>query len=277
MMTETGIIGLVIIIINVAFSYKGLKDPVFFDNYKFEVDRILKYKEYRRLITSGFLHVSWMHLILNMVSLYLFSSFMGNLGWLSFLIIYFASLIGGDLLALFIHRAHGDYSSVGASGAVCGIIFASIALFPDMEILLFGLLPLPSWAYGLLYVGYSMYGIRSKRDNIGHEAHLGGALIGMVIAVLLEPVAFANNYVTILIITIPVIVFIYLIIARPKTLLIDNYYYKSHSTYFDIDDQYNEERANKQTELDRLLDKIGKSGIDSLSKKERQRLDELSR
>lgn len=276
-MTETGIIGLLIIGINVAVSYKGLSDQVFFDNYKFEVDRILKYKEYRRLITSGFLHVSWMHLIFNMLSLYLFSSFMGNLGWLSFLVIYFASLIAGDLLALFIHRAHGDYSSVGASGAVCGIIFASIALFPDMEILLFGLLPLPGWTYGLIYVGISMYAIRSKRDNIGHEAHLGGALIGMIIAVLLEPVAFANNYITILIITVPVIVFIYLIIARPKTLGIDNYYYKSHSTYFDIDDQYNEERANKQHELDRLLDKIGKSGIDSLSKKERQRLDELSR
>jgi len=276
-MTATGITGLVIILINVAVSYKGLTDHVFFDNYKFEVDRILKYKEYRRLITSGFLHVSWMHLILNMLSLYLFSSFMGNLGWLSFLIIYMSSLIGGDLLALFIHRQHGDYSSVGASGAVCGIIFASIALFPGMKILLFGVLPLPGWAYGLLYIGYSMYGIRSKRDNIGHEAHLGGALIGMVIAVVLEPVAFANNYITILLITVPVIVFIYLIVANPQAMRLGSYYHHAPSTYFDIDDQYNEERANKQNELDRLLDKIGKSGIDSLSRKERQRLDELSR
>ncbi len=276
-MTETGIIGLVIIAINVAVSYKGLGDHVFFDNYKFEVDRILKYREYRRFLTSGFLHVSWMHLILNMVSLYLFSSLTGNLGWLSFLIIYFSSLVGGNLLALFIHRGHGDYSSVGASGGVYGLIFASIALFPDMKILLFGLLPLPGWAYGLLYVGYSMYGIRSGRDNIGHETHLGGALIGMVIAVVLEPVAFANNYLAILLMTVPVIVCIYLIIAKPRALLIDNHYHESHSTYFDIDDEYNEVRANKQHELDRLLDKIGKSGIDSLSKKERQRLDELSR
>lgn len=276
-MTETGVIGLVIIGMNVAVSYKGFTDRVFFDNYKFEVNRILKYKEYRRLITSGFLHVSWMHLILNMVSLYFFSSLMANLGWLSFLIIYAASLIGGDLLALFIHREHGDYSSVGASGAVYGIIFAAIALFPDMEILLFGLLPVPSWSYGLLYIGYSMYGIRSGRDNIGHEAHLGGALIGMVIAVILEPEAFAKNYLSILLITVPVIVFIYLIIVNPQALRIGSYYYHTPGTYLDIDDLYNEERANKQTELDRLLDKIGKSGIDSLSKKERQRLDELSR
>lgn len=277
-MTETGIIGLVIIIINVAFSWKGFTDHVFFDNYKFEVDRILKFKEYRRLLTSGFLHVSWVHLILNMFGLYMFSSFLGaQLGGISFLIIYFISLIGGDLLALFIHRQHGDYSSVGASGAVCGIIFASIALFPDMRMSLFGLLPIPSWAFGLLYVGYSMYGIRSKRDNIGHEAHLGGALLGMIVAVLLEPAAFANNYVTILIITVPVIVFIFVIVSRPQTLMIDNYYFKAHSTYFDIDDKYNEEKVNKQHELDRLLDKIGKTGIDSLSKKERQRLDELSK
>lgn len=268
---------MILIALNVAVSYKGFKDHVFFDQYKFEVDRILKYKEYQRLLTSGFLHVSWMHLLLNMLSLYLFSSFMGSLGWGSFLAIYMGSLIGGDLLALLIHREHGDYSSVGASGAVCGIIFASIALFPDSGILLFGLIPLPGWAYGIGYVAYSIYGIRSQRDNIGHEAHLGGALIGMILAVGLEPGAFANNYITILIISVPVIVFIYLIVAKPRALLIDNHYHKTHTTYFDIDDQYNEERANKQHELDRLLDKIGRSGIDSLSKKERQRLDELSR
>lgn len=277
-MTETGIIGLVIILINVAFSWKGLSDHVFFDNYKFEVGRILVYKEYRRLFTSGFLHVNWLHLILNMFSLYAFSSMLElHLGGINFLIVYLSSLLGGNLLALFIHRRHGDYSAVGASGAVCGVIFASIALFPGMDIHLFGLFSLPGWIYGLLYIGISIYAIHSKRDNIGHEAHLGGALIGLIVAVALEPTAFANNYITILIIVVPVIVFIFVIVLRPQTLMIDNYYFKSHSTYFDIDDKYNEERANKQHELDRLLDKIGKTGIGSLSKKERQRLDELSR
>lgn len=276
-MTETGIIGLVLIAVNVAFSYKGLSDRVFFDQYKFEVNRILKYKEYRRLITSGFLHVSWLHLILNMLSLFLFTTFMGNLNGISFLIIYFTSMIGGDLLALLIHRQHGDYTSVGASGAICGIIFSSIALFPAMKLYLFGLLPLPGWLFGIAYVLYSIYGIRNKQDNIGHEAHLGGALMGMIVAVLLEPNAFANNYISILLITTPVIIFIYLMVARPQLLMIGNYYDTTRSSYYDVDDHYNEEKVNRQHELDRLLDKIGKSGIDSLSKKEKQRLDDLSR
>lgn len=276
-MTETGIIGLVLIAINVAFSYKGLSDRVFFDQYKFEVNRILKYKEYRRLITSGFLHVSWLHLVLNMLSLFLFTTFMGNLSGTSFLIIYFTSMIGGDLLALLIHRQHGDYTSVGASGAICGIIFSSIALFPDMKLYVFGILPLPGWLFGIIYVLYSIYGIRNKQDNIGHESHLGGALMGMIVAVLLEPAAFANNYTSILLITTPVIIFIYLMVARPQLLMLGNYYDTTRSSYYDVDDRYNEEKVNRQHELDRLLDKIGKSGIDSLSKKEKQRLDDLSR
>jgi len=278
-MSDIGIIGLILIVLNVIFSYKGLKDALFFDNYKFEVDKILISKDYKRLITSGFLHVSWLHLLFNMFSLYAFSGLLeSHLGTSRFLLIYFTSLIGGDLLALFVHRNHGDYSSVGASGAICGIIFASIALFPDLGIGMFGLpISIPGWIYGLVYVLYSIYGIKSKKDNIGHEAHLGGALIGLVMAILLQPMAFTQNYFTILIIAMPTVVFIYLIIARPHVLMIDNLYYESHNRYYNIDDKYNAERANKQKELDKLLDKISLKGIDSLSKKERQRLEELSK
>ncbi len=278
-MTGIGIIGLLLIIANIAFSYKGFKSEAFFHKYKFEVDAILQYKDYKRLITSGFLHVSWMHLIFNMISLYFFSSLIEtNLGAVSFLMIYFGSLIGGDLLALFVHRHHGDYSSVGASGAICGIIFACIALFPNLGLSLFFLpISIPGWLYGLIFVLYSIYGIRSNKDNVGHEAHLGGALIGIIIAVMIEPSALKHNYTPILIIVIPTILFIYLIITRPQTLMVDNHYYNTHKIYFDIDDKYNEEKVNKQNEIDRILDKISKKGIDSLSKKEKQQLDEYSK
>lgn len=278
-MTDIGIIGFILIVLNVIFSYKGFKDVLFFDNYKFEVDKLLISKEYQRLITSGFLHVSWTHLLFNMFSLYAFSNLLeSHLGAIGFLVIYFSSLIGGDLLALFVHRNHGDYSSVGASGAICGTIFASIALFPDLGMGLFGLpISIPGWIYGLVYVLYSIYGIKSQKDNIGHEAHLGGALVGLVIAIIIQPMAFTQNYFTILIIAMPTIVFIYLIISRPHVLMIDNFYFKTHKKHYNIDYQYNEERANKQKELDKLLDKISEKGIDSLSKKERQRLEELSK
>ena len=119
-MTDIKIVGLILIIANFAFTYKGLNNRLFFDSYKFEVDRILINKDYKRLFSSAFLHVSWTHIIFNMFSLYAFSGLLeSELGGIFFLLIYVASLLGGDLLALFVHRHHGDYSSVGASGAVC--------------------------------------------------------------------------------------------------------------------------------------------------------------
>jgi membrane associated rhomboid family serine protease len=278
-MSGTGYIGLVIIAINLLVSYKGFKDHVFFDRFKFEVDKILVHKQWYRLFTSGFLHVSWLHLIFNMISLYAFSDYLElGFGSLPFLIIYFASMMGGDLLALFIHRHHADYSSVGASGAVCGIIFATIALFPGMGLRLFFLpINIPSWLYGIIYIAFAIYGIRSKRDNIGHEAHLGGALVGMLVAITLNPTVVVTNYIPILAVLVPGILFIILIIKKPRILMIDNFYFKTHKKNYTIDDRYNEEKVNRQKELDQILDKINQKGIDSLTAKEKQKLKEYSK
>jgi membrane associated rhomboid family serine protease len=277
-MTDTGTAGLILIIANIAFSYKGFTNDVFFSGYMFKVDSILVNKDYKRLITSGFLHISWTHLIFNMLSLYAFSGpLAAGIGTLQFLLIYFVSLVGGNLFCLFIHKNHGDYSAVGASGAVCGIIFASIALFPGMGVGFFGLpLFIPGWLYGILYVLYSIYGIRSKKSNVGHEAHLGGALVGMAVALVLEPAAAAENYQTILIITLPAIIFIYLIITRPHILLVDNFYFKKHKKYYSVDHRYNEERNTRQQQVDKILDKINRKGIGSLSAKEKETLKKYS-
>jgi membrane associated rhomboid family serine protease len=277
-MAYIGFINLALIIVNIVVSYKGLKDHSFFDRYSFEVDNILVYKDYKRLVTSGFLHVSWMHLFFNMFALYAFSTSLElRMGLSNYLTLYFVSLIGGNLLSLLIHRNHGDYSAVGASGAVCGIIFASIALFPGMRIGFFGLpVSIPAWIYGLLYVLYSIYGIRSKRDNIGHEAHLGGALIGMLVAVFMVPEVIAENYPTILSILLPGALAVYLIITRPHLLLVDNQYFKTHVGDYDIDDRYNLDRIDRQQEIDFLLEKIHKKGIKSLTKKERDTLEKYS-
>jgi membrane associated rhomboid family serine protease len=277
-MDKTGIFGFILIAINVAFSYKGFKNNLFFEGYKFEVDKILIQKDYKRIITSGFLHSDWTHLIFNMFSLYAFSGLLEyEVGGWKFLLIYFTSLVGGDLLSLFVHRSHGDYSAIGASGAVCGVIFASIALFPGMGVGFFGLpFSIPSWLYGIVYILYTIYGIKSSKDNIGHDAHLGGALVGMVVALLLQPTAFAENYITILVIAIPTILFIYLIVSRPHILIVDNVFSKKHNNHYRIDHKYNEEKVTKQQEIDKILDKINKKGIDSLSAKEKEILEKFS-
>ncbi len=277
-MSETGTIGIIIVVLNVIFSYKGFKSEKFFDSYKFAVDKILVKKDYIRLITSGFLHSGWSHLIFNMISLMLFSgSLESYLGGMQFLIIYVSSLVGGNLFTLLIHKNHGDYNSVGASGAVCGIIFASIALFPGIRIGLF-LVPIamPAWLYGALFVLGSIYGIKSKKGNIGHEAHLAGALIGMAVALIMVPAAFSENYLAISVIAVPTIIFIYIIITRPQVLLIDNLFFKTHQKTYNIDQRYNLERRNRQNEIDKILDKINKKGLDNLTPTEKQKLKDYS-
>jgi len=211
-----------------------------------------------------------------MLSLFVFSGLIEfYLGEMKFLVIYFVSLIGADLFSLFVHRNHGDYSSVGASGAISGIVFASIALFPGMSIGLF-IISMPAWLYGIVYIAFSIYGIRSNKNNIGHEAHLGGAIIGMLVVLIMEPAAFLENYVTILVIAVPAIAFIFLIITRPHTLLIDNLFFKTHKNYYSVDHKYNAQKRMHQQEIDKILDKISKHGIETLSKKEKEKLKEYS-
>src|SRR5688572_16198116 len=142
-----GIIGLTLIVANFFFSYQGFKSSLFFEKYLFEVDKVLVNKDYKRIISSGFLHVSWTHLIFNMIALLLFSgSVEAYLGWIPFIVVYFASLIGGNLFALLIHKNNGDYSAVGASGAIAGVMFASIALFPGMSVgFFFFPVHIPGW------------------------------------------------------------------------------------------------------------------------------------
>ena len=219
-MANMGTFGLLIIIVNFIFSYKGFNDWQFFNQYKFNIGEILFGKDYKRLLTSGFLHVDWTHLLFNMFSFYSFGAILEQqLGGISFLLLYFVSLLAGNVFAIIIHKNNQHYSAVGASGAVSGIIFAAIALFPEIRIgLLFLPIGIPSWLFGLLYVGYSIYGIKANNDNIGHEAHLGGAFAGMLVAILLYPHALFENYIPILLTIVPSAVFLFIALKRPNLL-----------------------------------------------------------
>ncbi len=271
-----GIVPLLLIIINVIFSYRALKDTNVFERYVFEVERVLIFKEYKRLVTSGFLHVSWVHLIFNMLALYAFSGILvPAIGEAQFLLIYALSLIGGSLFSLFIHRNEGTYRAVGASGAVNGVMFASIALFPNLGLGLFFIpISIPSWIFGFIYIIYCIYGIKSRGRGIGHDAHFGGAIIGLLVAILMYPQVITQNYLPILLILVPSIIFIYLLIKQPNLLLLDSNY--GGSRKYNIDQRYNKAKQDKQKELDRLLDKIAKSGMESLSRKEKEELRRLS-
>ena len=272
-------ISLILILANCLVSWKGFNDRNFYERYEFSIEKVKIYKQYYRLVTSGFLHVNWMHLIFNMIALYFFSSSVEfYFGPINFLLIYFTSMVGGDLLSLFIHRYDSSYSSVGASGAVSGVIYASIAVFPGMKMGFFFIpISIPAWIFGLGYVAYSIYGIRSRRDNVGHESHLAGALIGMLLAVAMFPATLTENYLTIGAIALPSIIFIYIILTRPHVLLIDNQFFKTQKKYYSVDHRYNAEKLDRQMEVDRILDKINKRGMKSLTPKEKEILEQYSK
>lgn len=276
-MEPKGYISLLLIAINLIVSYRGFTNRAFFNKHSFGVDKVLVHKDYKVLVTAGFLHVNWLHLLFNMFSLYVFSQGVeGFLGAFQFVLIYFISLVCGHLFSLLVHRHEGDYTSVGASGAVCGIIFAAIALFPGMGIGFF-LLPIsiPAWLYGLLFVAYSIWGVRSRRDNVGHDAHLAGALAGLIVTILMYPASLSQNYLAILAVFVPSAVFILFIVRNPTALLVSSPFARRHQNHT-IDQRYNIDKNKKQQEIDRILEKIHRRGMSSLTQKEKDFLNHNS-
>jgi len=158
---------LALIVINVLFSMNGLKDANFFNKYKFQIGPISQ-KDYVRLISSGFLHVDFSHLLFNMLTLYFFADVLIlNLGIVSFLTIYILSLLAGNILTYFYHKEEMYYSAVGASGAVSGVLFSAILLFPKMSLyLMFIPIPIPAYIVGIGYLVYTVFGMKKQLGNI---------------------------------------------------------------------------------------------------------------
>ena len=199
-------VAILIIGLNIFFSYKGFRDRVFFNKYKFSPSSI-KRGEKIRYISSGFLHVDTTHLIVNMFTLYFFvDAVIFRVGEINFLIIYLTSLIFGNWLTYRFNSNNINYSAVGASGAVMGIVYSAILLNPEMTLFFF-ILPMPGYLFGLGYLFYSIYSMKKVNDNIGHEAHLGGAIAGFFSTIFISPAIVLTNLFTVLILLIPIVYF----------------------------------------------------------------------
>ena len=198
---------LIIISLNVLCSFKGFKDRSFFETYKFNVGGI-KRGEKLRMLVSGFLHVDLQHLLFNMITLYFFADqVIYKVGSFYFFLIYFGSLIFGNLLSYYFHKNESYYSAVGASGAVTGILYAAILLFPGMELYLYFIpIPIPSYIVGVGYMMYSIYGMKSRVGNIGHDAHFGGAIGGYVLTLLIAPQVLETHLWMVILLAVPIII-----------------------------------------------------------------------
>ena len=199
-------VAILIIGLNIFFSYRGFSDRIFFNKYKFSPLSI-KRGEKIRYISSGFLHVDTTHLIVNMFTLYFFvDAVIFRVGEINFLIIYLTSLIFGNWLTYRFNSNNINYSAVGASGAVMGIVYSAILLNPEMTLFFF-ILPMPGYLFGLGYLFYSIYSMKKVNDNIGHEAHLGGAIAGFFSTIFISPAIVLTNLFTVLILLIPIVYF----------------------------------------------------------------------
>lgn len=205
-MGNLSLITIIIIAANVIFSMKGFNDFSFFEKYKFNIGGI-KRGEQVRMISSGFLHADMQHLLFNMLTLFFFANEVIYLGQFNFLIIYFGSLLMGNFLSLYFHKNEYHYSAVGASGAVTGILYAAILLNPNISLYMFFIpIPIPAYIFGMGYLFYSIYGMKNKVDNIGHDAHFGGAIGGYVITLVLAPWLFTENLLMVLLLAIPIVI-----------------------------------------------------------------------
>jgi len=206
-MGNLDIVTVVIIAANIIVSLKGFSDFSFFEKYKFSIGGIRR-GEQVRMLSSAFLHVDQMHLFFNMFTLYFFADqVIGYLGTTGFLAVYFGSLIVGSLLSLYFHKEEYHYSAVGASGAVTGVLYSAILLNPDMKLIMFFIpIPIPAYVFGIGYLLYSIYGMKNKVGNIGHDAHFGGAIGGYVITLILASWLFKEHALMVALLAVPIII-----------------------------------------------------------------------
>lgn len=196
-----------IIAINALISFKAFDDQYFFRKYEFHIGSIRSGENFR-MLSSAFLHVDIAHLAFNMITLYFFAPVVIDfLGTPVFLLVYFGSLVCGSLLTLQFHKNDYHYRAVGASGAVTGVLYSAILLRPDMNLYFFFIpIPIPAYVFGIGYLLYSIYGMKAKRDNIGHTAHFGGAIGGYAITLFNQPYLLTENLLMVILLAIPIII-----------------------------------------------------------------------
>ncbi len=185
-------ITLALIAANVVFSLIGFSNAALVDKTIMWPYKVKRENQYVRFITSGFLHADMMHLFFNMFTLFFFGqalekyfTYYGLGGNVAYLALYFLGLIASDIPSYLKHQNNSQYRSLGASGAVSAIVFATIVFNPWGRIYLYGALGVASAVYAVLYIAYCVYMGKRSADNINHDAHLWGSIFGLAFTLVL--------------------------------------------------------------------------------------------
>jgi len=189
---------ILLIIITSIISVLGFGNPGLFDKLQLNPYQVYHKKEWYRIVSHGFLHADWVHLIINMLVLFSFGSSVERIfkslalegiiksPVLSYVILYFASMIMATVTTVKKHKDNIWYNSVGASGAVSAIVFTNIFFQPMASVYFYAIIPIPGIIFGVLYLAYSHYMSKRGGDHINHDAHFIGAVFGFVFPLFLD-------------------------------------------------------------------------------------------
>jgi membrane associated rhomboid family serine protease len=189
-------LNLIIIVATVIISLLAFRDNALMGKLLHNPYSVYNRKEYYRLITSGFIHADYLHLFLNMYALYLFGEVVevyfeyifGTNGKIAFLALYLTGIVVANLPDVFKYKNSAFFNSLGASGGVSTVVFASIILSPLSKLIMFPIpIPMPAYIFAAIYIAYSIYMDRRQGDRINHMAHLWGGLWGVVFMVVFNP------------------------------------------------------------------------------------------
>ena len=160
---------------------------------------MLRERNYATIITSGFIHGDFGHLLFNSLTLYFFGPGLERrMGSEKFVLLYFIGLVLSSLGTVYKQRNNPDYAALGASGAILAVLFAYIVYYPTQMLYLYFALPIPAVLFAFGYLAYSWWASKNRRDNINHDAHLDGALTGLVFVGLTDLQAWKDAFAKVL-------------------------------------------------------------------------------
>ena len=184
---------LIIFIVTIATSLLGLFGaPKIIDRSLFRPYWFLRRRQYDTIVLSGLVHADLMHLIFNMVTFYFFGFLLERaIGSTQFVLLYLTGLLVSHLGTYHKQKNNPEYACLGASGAISAVLFAAIVFYPEQSLYIIPIpVPIPAPLFGIGYLAYTWYAARNPHGRINHDAHLGGAIAGLVYVALIEPRAY---------------------------------------------------------------------------------------